>query len=331
MSTPSALPELCWALRMRWLWLQKTDLGRPWASLPIQVPNKARAFFSMALVSMVGDGSNTLFWNDRWLHGTRIADIAPSLHKSIPRRIANKRTVKEALVNRKWISDIKGALTVRVLVDYLNLWESLSGIELQPNIRDKHVFSLAADGKYTAKAAYNGLFLGSASFDHYKRIWRSWAPSKCRFFIWLVAHNRCWTADRLAKKGLNHPHRCPLCDQEDETMNHLLISCVFTRIFWYMLLRKFGLHALAPQPGLTSFLEWWKGAAEAVQGMVKKGLNSLIMLGAWKIWNLRNRCVFDGETPSLSRILKQADEERNLWELAGAKGLSYLAAPLSVA
>ena len=116
--------------------MQKTDMGRPWASLPIQVPNKARAFFSMALVSMVGDGSNTLFWNDRWLHGTRIADIAPSLHKSIPRRIANKRTVKEALVNRKWISDIKGALTVRVLVDYLNLWESLSGIELQPNIRD---------------------------------------------------------------------------------------------------------------------------------------------------------------------------------------------------
>jgi hypothetical protein len=90
--------------------------------------------------------------------------------------------VKEALLNRKWISDIRGALTVRVLVDYLNLWESLSEIELQPNIRDKHVFSLASDGKYTAKAAYKGLFLGSATFDHYKRIWRSWAPSKCRFF-----------------------------------------------------------------------------------------------------------------------------------------------------
>jgi hypothetical protein len=55
-----------------------------------------------------------------------------------------------------------------------------------------------------------------------------------------------------------------------------------------------------------------------------------IMLGAWKIWNLRNRCVFDGETPSLSRILQQAEEERNLWVLAGAKGLSFLAAPLLV-
>jgi hypothetical protein len=166
----SSLPELCWALRMRWLWLQKTDLGRPWASLPIHVPNKARAFFSMALISKVGDGSNTLFWNDRWLHGTRISDIAPSLYKSIPRRIANRRTVKEALLNRRWISDIRGALTVRVLVEYLKLWESLSEIELQPKIRDRHVFSLASDGKYTTKAAYKGLFLGSATFDHYKRI-----------------------------------------------------------------------------------------------------------------------------------------------------------------
>jgi hypothetical protein len=174
----------------------------------------------MALISKVGDGSNTLFWDDRWLHDTQISDIAPSLYNSIPRRIANRRTVKEALLNR-WISDIRGALTVRVLVEYLKLWESLSEIELQPNIKDRHVFSLASDGKYTAKATYKGLFLGSTTFDHYKRIWRSWAPSKCRFFIWLVAHNRCWTADRLAKKGLNHPHRCPLCDQEDETLNHL--------------------------------------------------------------------------------------------------------------
>jgi hypothetical protein len=76
----------------------------------------------MALISEVGDGSNTLFWDDRWLHGTRISDIAPSLYNSIPRRIAKRRTVKEAFLNRRWISDIKGALTIRVLVEYLKLW-----------------------------------------------------------------------------------------------------------------------------------------------------------------------------------------------------------------
>jgi hypothetical protein len=93
----------------------------------------------MALISEVGDGSKTLFWDDRWLHGTIISDIAPRLYNSIPKRIVKRRKVKEALLNRRWISDIKGALTVRVLVEYLKLWDSLSEIELQPNIID--VFS----------------------------------------------------------------------------------------------------------------------------------------------------------------------------------------------
>jgi hypothetical protein len=65
----SSLKELIWALHMRWLWLQKTEPNRPWCSLPIQVPDKARAFFSMVLTSKVGNGANTLFWTDKWIHG----------------------------------------------------------------------------------------------------------------------------------------------------------------------------------------------------------------------------------------------------------------------
>jgi hypothetical protein len=94
-----------------------------------------------------------------------------------------------------------------------------------------------------------------------------------------------------------------------------------------MMLRKFGMHSLAPQSGATSFLGWWE-KAEAVNGPVRKGLGSLIILGAWMIWKHRNRCVFDNWTPSLPLILRLADEERRMWELAGAKGLAYMAASL---
>jgi hypothetical protein len=41
-----SLKELSWALRMRWLWLAKTDLDKPWAFLPMQVPDKVKSFFS---------------------------------------------------------------------------------------------------------------------------------------------------------------------------------------------------------------------------------------------------------------------------------------------
>jgi hypothetical protein len=88
------------------------------------------------------------------------------------------------------------------------------------------------------------------------------------------------------------------------------------------------MHSLAPQSGATSFLGWWEKVSEAVNGPVRKGLDSLIILGAWMIWKHRNRCVFDNWTPSLPLILRLADEERRMWELAGAKGLAYMAASL---
>jgi hypothetical protein len=64
--------------------------------------------------------------------------------------------------------------------------------------------------------------------------------------------------------------------------------------------------------------------------MAMRGLNSLIALGAWILWNPRNRIVFDGISPSVSAALCQAREEQQLWEMAGAKGLSFLAATIRV-
>jgi hypothetical protein len=98
--------------------------------------------------------------------------------------------VQEAMDNRRWISDIRGALSAGALIDFLHLWEALTDFQLHPDIEDRHIFSIAPDGNYSAKVAYEGLFLGSCSFLHHKRIWKSWMPPKCHFFLWLVAHNR---------------------------------------------------------------------------------------------------------------------------------------------
>jgi hypothetical protein len=64
------------------------------------------------LISEVGDGNNTLFWTNKWINGRRISDLAPRLLHAILKAVVSKRTVQEALSNRNWISDIKGAITV---------------------------------------------------------------------------------------------------------------------------------------------------------------------------------------------------------------------------
>jgi hypothetical protein len=182
--------------------------------------------------------------------------------------------------------------------------------------------------KYSAKSAYESFFLGSTLFAPWEKIWKSWAPPKCRFFMWLVVHNKCWTADRLARRGLPRPECCPLCDQDDETINHLLVVCVFAREFWFLLLRQVSLHALSPQPSENSFLDWWERASSATSELVRQVVNYLIILGAWILWNHRNRCVFDGSVPSVAGALILAGEEHRLWTSAGARGLSLLSVPL---
>jgi hypothetical protein len=50
------LQVLNWALRVRWLWLKKTDTSKPWASFQLPASRVLQEFFSMALTSEVGDG-----------------------------------------------------------------------------------------------------------------------------------------------------------------------------------------------------------------------------------------------------------------------------------
>lgn len=308
------------SLRVRWPWLKKSEPNKPWACLPLQTSRDVECLLSLAVSTEVGDGANTLFWKDKWLAGKSVQDLAPNIYILVSKRRANRRTVKAALNGMNWIEDIQGDMPVQALLEFLELWETLEDMVLQEGIPDRHIWRLSLSGDYSAKSAYDALFEGSLSFAPFERIWKTWAPPKCRFFMWLVAHNRCWTADRLARRGLPHPDLCLMCDQEEENIQHLLIQCVFARQFWYVFLHCFGLAALAPQPH-SSFDEWWDNVNLAVSEEVRKGLNSLIILGAWTIWKHRNDCVFNGAAPRLSTALNLAREEAFLWSLAGASGL----------
>ena len=80
------------ALRIRWLWAEKTNHDRPWAGLPLTVPQKAKALFDVAVDAIVGNGEEILFWKDRWLDGHTLAEIAPNLFRTVTKRTVKRRT-----------------------------------------------------------------------------------------------------------------------------------------------------------------------------------------------------------------------------------------------
>ena len=139
------LEVMGWALQMRWLWLEKTGAARPWAGLEIPVYPNAVAMFVVATKSLVGNGRTTCFWTDRWLHGSRLEDLAPNVVKCVSLRIRKRRLVFEALQGNTWVTDIQGALGWRGLAEYLELWDMLANVNLN-DTEDIHRWKLEASG-----------------------------------------------------------------------------------------------------------------------------------------------------------------------------------------
>jgi hypothetical protein len=144
---------------------------------------------------------------------------------------------------------------------------------------------------HSSKSCYKASFIGSITFEPWKRLWKTWAPPKCKFFLWLAIRNKCWTVDRLQKRRLDHHEVCPLCDQEPETIQHLLCTCIFARQFWHYILSSLGLANLSPASNESSFAEWWRKVCKHVHKFKRRGFNSIIILGAWCLWLHRNKAV----------------------------------------
>ena len=74
---------------------------------------------------------------------------------------------------------------------------------------------------------------------------------------------------RRRKKGLSRPAACPLCDQAEETADHLLVVCVFFPTSM--------VQTLALLNDLSLF-DCWMATSTRVDGLIKNGFDSILIL-----------------------------------------------------
>lgn len=156
------------------------------------------------------------------------------------------------------------------LFEFFQLWDAVHEMDLSQEV-DHQIWQQDGSGVFSSKLAYKAFHNGATTFEPWKRLWKSWAPTKCKVCLSLAIQNRCWTADWLPKRGLPHPVQCSLGDLEDEDVRHLLTSWVFARQIWYKVLSTLGLEDLVPSRRTITFIEWWCKIIKRVPKSKRKG------------------------------------------------------------
>jgi hypothetical protein len=192
---------------------------------------------------------------DRWLNGGTIADMAPEVVAAVAPKVACNKTVAQCLPNRGCVSDIKPVLSISGIQQYL-LWDFF-----------RMCSSLMKTINIFRGILEMGLFLPILVIEHFsgglsllnpgKDYGSLGLPRNATFFLLLALRNKCWTADNLRKRGLPHPSSCPLCDQESETVQHILSSYVFAQQFWFHLFSSLGMGHLSPRADDDLFEAWF--------------------------------------------------------------------------
>jgi hypothetical protein len=304
---------------MRWLWFSRVDDGRAWSGLDLKFTHEEKEFFFASTHMTIGNGQRTLFWEDRWIDGRAVREIAPLLYDCIPKRRRRTRTVANGLPANRWARDIQGVIGLQEIGQYLQLWHLIEHTALTED-PDTLIWKWTTNGVYSAHSAYLASFHGAITCANWRLNWRTWAPPKVKFFQWLANLDRCWTADRLARRGLQHPPRCPLCDQEAETIKHLMLECPLSRQVWHETIAWLRIPCLPPD-GEDTLNDWWRSARHGTPKQMHKGLASVALLVPWMVWKHRNECIFDGIQPSFHALMTKIKNEASMWARAGALGL----------
>ncbi|KAL6134561.1 hypothetical protein ACLB2K_066792 [Fragaria x ananassa] len=138
--------------------------------------------------------------------------------------------VSDYIVNNAW--------NIPKLRCYLNdnIIKEIIGIPI-PSIptNDEFVWGYTTHGNFSLKSATWMQLQDGQKHDQMELIRKLWSLNiqpKMKFFGWLLLRGRLKTRDRLSRFGLIQDNSCVLCNEDNETMDHLFGYCNFATSVW---------------------------------------------------------------------------------------------------
>ncbi|GKC22688.1 putative RNA-directed DNA polymerase [Tanacetum coccineum] len=225
----------------------KNDLSERGIDLPLMFKKK------------LGNGEDTRFWLDIWVGNSTLKDSYPRLFRL------------ESIQDCRWQRQLRSSTELMELQDLQSLLSSMS------LSTDKDKWECMSDPSrcFTVKGLRNYITNSSIPLEFTPTRWNKLVPLKVNIASWRIKRLRIPTRVNLDWSIDLHSLRCPVCDEDLKTEEHVLVNCFVAKATW------------------SEVLKWWK-----VPYIQINNLNDVLTLANQTNFTATNVMLFDAVVQS---------------------------------
>ncbi|CAL1400945.1 unnamed protein product [Linum trigynum] len=267
-----------------------------------------------------GSGSAVSLWHDVWIPGFLLAS-------SFPRAAAAAAHPDASLLDSfsrsgdDLVCEISFSVSLRGGAEFERVGcieKVIANSHRITNSPSRMVWNPNADCMFSVRSFYrflvDGKFDGNENFK-YKSIWKSMIPTKICGFLWLVWHKKILTLDNLKKRGMQLASRCVLCYKNEESINHIMVECPYTRRVWDEVLRNITCPDLS-SGDITSIIDHYGPNIEGVEIWFAACVIHAI---CWFVWKERNQRIFQESCCPHFTVIRKITRNIVHWMVAHKK------------
>ncbi|GJY59580.1 RNA-directed DNA polymerase, eukaryota, reverse transcriptase zinc-binding domain protein [Tanacetum coccineum] len=191
----------------------------------------------------------------------------------------------------EWRRPIRDGVEQIQLIRLVNLLQNYT-----PSIKhDRWNYLLDPSNDFSVSSMRSHIESVMLSSVHDPVRWNKCLPLKINIHVWRLLLDRLPTHHNLDVRGIDlDSTRCPMCDDNIETTQHLFVECKVAVEIWKMVSMWWDISDFPKD--LQSLITW--SDSVNLTYLEKTCFDVVIQTTTWILWRYRNRICFDEKPPS---------------------------------